>query len=106
MTKLSSHLNVMSGTRLFKITKGIVRRNDLYSQSTTCKTKVIRTKWAFAIERNESGDIDRFKARLVALGYRQNYGVACMDGYFPVEISIQFECFGGVLTKGDVYPSV
>ena len=31
--------------------------------------KVIGTKWVFAIKRNEYGEIKRFKALLVALGY-------------------------------------
>nr|CCA27885.1 hypothetical protein ALNC14_140290 [Albugo laibachii Nc14] len=30
---------------------------------------VIGTKWVFAIKRNEHGNIERYKARLVALGY-------------------------------------
>ena len=39
------------------------------------RQKVIGTKWVFALKRNELGEIERYKARLVALGYRQTYGV-------------------------------
>lgn len=46
--------------------------------------KVIGTKWAFAIKRNDKGIIERFKARLVALGYRQTPGVDYFETYAPV----------------------
>ncbi|CAI5707229.1 unnamed protein product [Peronospora effusa] len=36
--------------------------------------KVIGTKWVFALKRNELGEIIRYKARLVALGYKQTCG--------------------------------
>ena len=32
--------------------------------------KVIGTKWVFTIERNEYGEIERYKARVVALTVR------------------------------------
>ena len=37
--------------------------------------KVIGTKWVFSIKRNEYREFDRFKTRMVALGYRQTLGV-------------------------------
>ena len=46
--------------------------------------KVIGTKWVFNIKRNENGEIDRYKARVVALGYRQTHGVDYMENYSPV----------------------
>ena len=38
----------------------------------------------FAIKRNENGDIERSKARLMALGCRPNYGVDYHVTYSPV----------------------
>nr|CCA27047.1 putative polyprotein [Albugo laibachii Nc14] len=46
--------------------------------------KIIATKWVFAIKRNEHGDIERYKARIVALGYRHTYGIYYMETYSPV----------------------
>nr|CCA21192.1 putative polyprotein [Albugo laibachii Nc14] len=46
--------------------------------------KVIGTKWVFTLTRNEFGEVEKYKARLVALSYRQKYGVDYMDSYAPV----------------------
>lgn len=43
--------------------------------------KAIRSKWVFTIKRNEHGEVERFKARLVALEYQQTYGVNYTDTY-------------------------
>lgn len=46
-------------------------KNTWTVQTQRPKQKVIRTKWVFALKRNTNGEIIRFKARLVALKYRQ-----------------------------------
>lgn len=46
--------------------------------------EVIGTKWVFTIKRNEYGEIERYKTRIVALGYRQTYGVDYLETYSPV----------------------
>jgi hypothetical protein len=46
--------------------------------------KVIGHKWVFAIKTDEAGNITRYKARLVALGYLQTFGVDYTSTYSPV----------------------
>ncbi|POM64196.1 Retrotransposon Tca5 Polyprotein [Phytophthora palmivora] len=46
--------------------------------------KVIGFKWVFALKHDEHGNITRFKARVVALGFLQTYGVNYSETYSPV----------------------
>jgi hypothetical protein len=46
--------------------------------------KVIGCKRVFALKRNESGEVVRYKARLVALGFLQTFGVDYHETYSPV----------------------
>jgi hypothetical protein len=46
--------------------------------------KVVGHKWVFAHKFGENGEIARYKARLVALGFLQMHGVDYMEMYSPV----------------------
>lgn len=46
--------------------------------------KVLGCRWIYNIKRNENGEIKRFKARLVAQGFRQIKGETYDDVYSPV----------------------
>tara|TARA_R110002050_G_scaffold1058_1_gene7329 strand:+ start:131 stop:4354 length:4224 start_codon:yes stop_codon:yes gene_type:complete len=44
----------------------------------------IKTKWVFKVKCKQDGTIEKFKARLVACGYSQVYGLDYLDTYAPV----------------------
>jgi hypothetical protein len=46
--------------------------------------RTIGSRWVFAKKRDQNGAVVRYKARIVAKGYKQKYGVDFFETYIPV----------------------
>jgi len=46
--------------------------------------RTLSTRWVFSLKRDRAGNIERYKARLVARGFEQRLGIDVSDTYAPV----------------------
>ena len=63
-----------------------MRRTDLLSEPVQllANGKVIKTKWVFKRKKDLNGSVQRFRARLVAKGFPQIFGLDYFGTYAPV----------------------
>jgi transposase InsO family protein len=65
-------------------------------------TNVIPSKWVFKIKRDASGNLERFKARLVVKGFHQREGIDYTEVFAPTAKYAAFRAFIGVTTVKDL----
>jgi hypothetical protein len=64
---------------------GALLRNDTWRLvPPRAGTNIIDCKWVYKIKRKSDGSIDRYKARLVAKRFKQQYGIDYEDTFSPV----------------------
>lgn len=64
------------------------------------RMNVLRNRWIFRVKYMSSGEIERFKARLVIKGFMQTYGVDYLEVYSPV---VRLETLRILLTLAAVW---
>jgi hypothetical protein len=63
---------------------------------------VISTKWVYTIKTDSRGNVERFKARLVARGFSQSYGADYTDTFAPTVRMDTLRIFFAMVAKEDL----
>jgi hypothetical protein len=62
-----------------------IERNDTWKLTyLPTGAKKVRVKWVYKTKFNENGEIDKYKARLIAKGYTQEHGIDYTEVFAPV----------------------
>ncbi|GJZ50804.1 ribonuclease H-like domain-containing protein [Tanacetum coccineum] len=78
----------------------VLLRNDTWDIVDLPKDKkAIRSQWIFKIKYKSSGEIDRYKARLVAQGFGQKEGIDYEQTFSPVFKMVTVRCLLNVIVS-------
>lgn len=64
--------------------EALIRNNTWSLVPLPVDRKIIGCKWVFRVKLKPNGDVDRYKARLVAQGYTQAFGIDYFETFSPV----------------------
>lgn len=73
--------------------KALEKNNTWHISELPAGKKLVGCKWIFTIKHKFHGSIERFKARLVARGYTQSYGIDYPKTFAHVARLVQFEFY-------------
>ncbi|POM62962.1 LOW QUALITY PROTEIN: Retrotransposon protein, Ty1-Copia subclass [Phytophthora palmivora] len=59
--------------------------------------KILRSRWVFVVKYTGTGEIDRFKARLVVKGLLQGYGINYNENFSLMEVLRNLLTIAGLL---------
>jgi hypothetical protein len=62
---------------------------------------IVGSKWVYRIKRKSDNTVDKYKARLVARGFTQIYGVDYFDTYSPVAKMASFRTILAIAARND-----
>ena len=79
-------LNVVKWTQAVVEEMTALQRNDTWILvPLPNEKKTLGCKWVFSIKHKADGSVERYKAKLVARGYTQTYGINYPETFSPVE---------------------
>ena len=77
---------------------GSLRENGVYEiVDRPLDIKVVKSKWVFRVKTNELGEVEKYKARVVAKGLNQVEGIDCDQIFSP---TVRFESIRRMVALG------
>ena len=62
-----------------------IEKNDTWELVDLPKNRdCIGVKWVYKMKYKANGEVEKYKARLVAIGFAQEYGVDCNETFAPI----------------------